>query len=237
MRRWAEGFLGRLGLGLRTPSPPYFSNVRADIAPLLPLQAHRIVDVGCGTGATLSWLRELYPEAYTIGVEGNADLRQELSQNADEVHIVDLAAEAPNFGEPDLMLFLDILEHLPAPADALKRLSAGLAPGGTIIVSLPNVAHLSVAVPLLFQGEFTYRDAGILDRTHLRFFVQKSAVQLLEEAGFSVTNALMTGLAGPRARMLDALTLHLMRTRLSKQFVMQGVRGQPPGAIRWEVAR
>lgn len=217
----------------------YYEHMRVEIAPLLPPTARRIVDVGCGSGATLAWLRGLYPSAHTIGLEGNGEVRAQLSLNASEVHILDLTGEAPDLGSPDLILFLDVLEHLPDPAATLSRLASQLAPGGAIIVSLPNVAHLSVALPLILKGEFKYTDEGILDRTHLKFFTQASALALMEDAGFQVDRGIMTGLDGPRARLLDAVTLHRLRPRLTKQFVMRGSRGKP-GATRrsigWSIA-
>jgi 2-polyprenyl-3-methyl-5-hydroxy-6-metoxy-1,4-benzoquinol methylase len=216
----------------------YYGHVRKEIAPLLPELASRIVDVGCGAGVTLTWLRSFYPAAHTVGLEGNAELKGELERNAHEAHIVDLTREMPDLGSPDLILFLDVLEHLPDPASVLKQFVAQLAQGGSVIVSVPNVAHLSVSVPLILRGEFTYRDAGILDRTHLRFFNRDSAVSLVRDAGLAVDQGLMAGINGPRARMIDALTFGSMRSRLAKQYIVRGVSGRSAtGAdVTWRLA-
>src|ERR1035438_6164605 len=127
----------------------YFSFVRTDIEPLLPPTASRIVDVGCGIGATSAWLKTRYPRARTVGLEGNGAVLEQLSANVDEARVVDLSGPAPDIGQADLILCLDVLEHLTAPEKLLSNLAAQLAPGGTVIVSLPNVAHLSVSLPLL----------------------------------------------------------------------------------------
>ncbi len=201
---------------------PYFHQVRTDIAPLLPVSARHIVDVGCGAGKTLAWLKRLYPQAYTVGLEGNASLSRELAVNTDKFHIVDLNGDLPNIGSPDLLLFLDVLEHLPDPEKLLKWFTADLAPGGTVIVSLPNIAHISVSIPLLLKGRFNYADAGILDRTHLRFFVRESAVALMSGAGLKVDRILESGLGGPKTRTLDLLTLGFFRQRLAKQYILAG---------------
>ncbi len=200
----------------------YFHHVRTDIAPLLPASANRIVDVGCGAGETLAWLKRVYPQAYLVGLEGNASVSPELAVNSDEFHIVDLNGDLPNIGSPDLLLFLDVLEHLPNPEKLLRQLSAELAPGGTVIVSLPNIAHYSVSIPLLLWGRFNYADAGILDRTHLRFFVRESAVALMNEAGLKVDKIIESGLRGPRTRTLDRLTFGLLRHRLAGQYILSG---------------
>jgi SAM-dependent methyltransferase len=218
--------------------PEYYSHTRSEILPLLPAAARCIVDVGCGAGSTLRWLRTVYPGAHMIGLEGHAAMRSAIGTNADEAHIVDLNGELPRFGQPDLMLFLDVLEHVTDPVAVLGRLTAQLVPGGTIIVSVPNVAHLSVALPLLLSGSFEYRDAGILDRTHLRFFVQRSAIALLHDAGFAVDRGLMTGFGGPRTRLLDRVTFGAMRRRLAKQYILRGTRAISTAAratIRWDV--
>lgn len=215
----------------------YHGRVRSEIREMLPPTASRIVDVGCGSGATLAWLRTRYPAAHTIGLEGAADQRNALSRNADEVHILDLNGPLPDLGAPDLMLFMDVLEHLVDPVGTLIRLTRGLAPNGVIIVSLPNVAHLSVSLPLLLRGRFAYEDAGILDRTHLRFFVLETAVELLNEAGFTVDDGLL-GIDGSKHMLADKLTMGRLRTRLAKQFVLRGVRseaGKQAAPVQWRL--
>ena len=216
----------------------YYEHVRSDIAGLLPAAASRIVDVGCGAGATLGWLRSRYPGAHTIGLEGNPAVREALLRNADEAYTLDLTtADLPDIGAPDLILFLDVLEHLPDPVTVLERISRTLAPGGSVIVSVPNVAHLSVALPLLLHGAFTYQDAGILDRTHMRFFVRESAVELLETAGLKVDGALWSGINGRKTRLLDAVTLGSQRAKLAKQLILRGRRdGGTGGGYTWGVA-
>jgi 2-polyprenyl-3-methyl-5-hydroxy-6-metoxy-1,4-benzoquinol methylase len=199
----------------------YYGNTRTDIASLLPARARRIVDVGCGAGATLRWLRSVYPEAHTIALEGNANLKGELTLNAGEAHIVDLNGEIPDLGSPDLMLFLDVLEHLPRPEEVLERFVAQLADGGTVIVSVPNVAHLSVSLPLLLKGEFTYRDAGILDRTHLRFFNMDSSVELMRAAGLIVDQKAVR-IYGRRDHLIDRLSFGALRSRLASQLLLRG---------------
>jgi SAM-dependent methyltransferase len=217
----------------------YYRFVRRDIDPILPKTANRILDVGAGVGATSRWLKARYANAYCIGLEGNRDLADELNRNVDEAHIVDLNGSLPNIGPADLILFLDVLEHLLQPERVLNQLTANLPPNGTVIVSLPNIAHLSVSVPLLFSGAFEYRDAGILDRTHLRFFTRRTAVGLLNSAGLVVTEGLRTGFSGPRTQLLDRVTLGTARDHLTKQYVMAGRRVFPKvlqGPIKWRLA-
>jgi 2-polyprenyl-3-methyl-5-hydroxy-6-metoxy-1,4-benzoquinol methylase len=216
----------------------YFRRVRHDIDQLLPASARRILDVGAGVGATSAWLKARYPGSTTIALEGNEAIRDELAGNVDEAVILDLNGPIPDVGAPDLVLCLDVLEHLMQPVEVLKRVTSTMADGGTVIVSVPNVAHVSVALPLLLQARFEYRDAGILDRTHLRFFDRRSAVALLNEAGFIVRRGIRLGFDGPRARLFDAVTRRTLRDHLTKQFVVAGIRAASArqGAVEWLTA-
>jgi len=67
----------------------------------------------------------------------------------------------------------------------LARVRGWIAPGGVLFVSLPNVANAAIRLSLL-AGRFEYADAGILDRTHLRFFTRRTARRLVEDAGFRI---------------------------------------------------
>jgi len=78
----------------------------------------------------------------------------------------------------DLILLLDILEHLSNPFEFFGKVASMLDRQGTILVSVPNIAHWSVRLPLLF-GLFEYANRGILDRTHLQFFTRRRFKQLL----------------------------------------------------------
>jgi hypothetical protein len=148
---------------------------------------------------------------------------------------LDLNQDIPELGRPDLILLLDVLEHLPDPVAVLKRFVAQLGEAGTVIVSLPNVAHLSVALPLLLRGQFTYRDAGILDRTHLRFFDMMSSVDLLTGAGLRVDRK-AARVAGRRDLLLDRISGGSARSRFAKQLLLRGRAGsEGPHASRWEL--
>jgi SAM-dependent methyltransferase len=204
----------------------YYRFVRSEIGPLLPPSATRVLDVGCGVGATAAWLKSKYPACRTVGLEGNPALLPVLSRNVDEPHIVDLNGSLPDVGAPDLVLLLDILEHLIDPRAALAHIVALMAENATVIVSLPNVAHLTVAMPLLLFGRFDYADAGILDRTHLHFFYRKSAVQLIKSAGLEVQKNLSNGLDGPRTRLLNRFTFGLIRDRLTRQYLFSATRSK-----------
>jgi 2-polyprenyl-3-methyl-5-hydroxy-6-metoxy-1,4-benzoquinol methylase len=202
------------------PVVGYYEHERNDILPLLPESASSILEVGAGVGATLRWIKTIYPHASTTGVELNAELQSQLANNADVAMIGRIEERFSELKSYDLILLLDVLEHLVEPLDTLRKLSTLLRPGGRVIVSLPNVAHLSISLPLLFGRRFSYTDAGILDRTHLKFFVEETAINLLNDANLVVTKGLVSGMHGPRSRLVFRLSFGLLLHYLTKQYIM-----------------
>lgn len=89
----------------------------------------------------------------------------------------------------DVVLCLDVLEHLIEPLDTLNRLKELLTPTGIVVASIPNVTHAAVRLQLL-DGSFTYTDTGLLDRTHVRFFDRTEVEKLFDDAGLTVTEQL-----------------------------------------------
>jgi 2-polyprenyl-3-methyl-5-hydroxy-6-metoxy-1,4-benzoquinol methylase len=101
------------------------------------------------------------------------------------------------------VVFADVLEHLPDPVRVLRNVHSLLNPGARVVISVPNVAHLSVRAQLFF-GRFQYSTRGILDRTHLRFFTRRTALELLTESGFTIQHT--TASAVPLELVWPALT-------------------------------
>jgi glycosyltransferase involved in cell wall biosynthesis len=89
------------------------------------------------------------------------------------------------------VLLLDILEHLIEPEKLLRQCPEVLEPAGQIIISVPNVANITVRLMLLV-GQFNYTARGILDRTHVRFFTRKTARRFVEENGFTILEERLT---------------------------------------------
>lgn len=109
-----------------------------------------------------------------------------------EVIVADLEEALPTMEGPfDAIVCGDVLEHLSDPLPALVALKGKLAPGGILVISVPNVAHLWVRLSLL-AGRFDYADRGILDRTHLRFFTRRTFLEFLRQAGLAVDELAVT---------------------------------------------
>jgi SAM-dependent methyltransferase len=160
----------------------YFANARTDIRPLIPQGAQRVLELGCGTGATVRMIRAERDVNYAVGF----DLDPGAAIKAEEVFDRVITGNVETMELPNelfnLILALDVLEHLVDPWRMVERLKGILAPGGTIIASIPNVAHYSVCRELLL-GRWNYVSQGLMDRTHLRFFTEKTAMELMTPPG------------------------------------------------------
>jgi len=148
----------------------------------------RVLDVGCATG----FLGEaLAAQGCTVtGVESDPQAALKARAHLDEVVEADLNATAiadlfPG-REFDAIVFGDVLEHLMDPDAVLGSAVKLLAAGGIVVMSIPNVAHGSLRLALL-QGRWDYRETGLLDRTHRRFFTREAVARMVAEAGLHIT--------------------------------------------------
>ena len=151
----------------------------------------RLLDLGAAGGHQGRAVRDRC--AYLAGVEPDASLPASCRQGYDEWRATDAVSCGPWNRPFDVVVCADVLEHLPRPEDLLGRISGWLRPGGLLLVSLPNVANITVRAALL-AGRFPYADRGILDRTHLRFYTRSSARALIESAAFLVRDIQATAM-------------------------------------------
>lgn len=91
----------------------------------------------------------------------------------------------------DYIIFADVLEHLRDPLIVLQKAKLLLKEVGTVLISVPNIAHNSVAINLL-MNKFEYTDIGLLDSTHIHFFTKESLEKMVREAGFYPSKKMAT---------------------------------------------
>jgi O-antigen biosynthesis protein len=149
-----------------------------------------VLDVGCWSGSAGAFLQRERDVAID-GVEPDLAMADRAALHYRRVHrsTIERALDeliADRSHSYDSLLFLDVLEHLVDPRQVLEASRELLRPGGRALVSIPNVAHWSLRWELL-KGSWRYRDNGLLDRTHLRFFTRASALELAHDAGWAVS--------------------------------------------------
>lgn len=168
-------------------APAYYSHPRPEVRRLLPGSVRRVLDVGCAAGALGAALKAERPGLEVFGIEPTARAALWASKRLDGVLHGDAATVELPFPEAyfDCLVFADSLEHMSASDQVLRRLLSYLQPGGYVVLSVPNIRHYDISGPLLRDGTFTYQDAGILDRTHLRFYTYRELETLLEDMGLN----------------------------------------------------
>ncbi|WP_125141503.1 class I SAM-dependent methyltransferase [Clostridium transplantifaecale] len=145
-----------------------------------------VLEVGCACGSTLIELNRRFPNAALYGIEtdeGAASIAAHFANISNE-NIENFSLNYPN-DFFDYIIFGDVLEHLKEPGKVLDTVKTYLRKDGWILASIPNVMHISVLRPLL-NGFWTYENAGILDRTHLKFFTYQEILRLFQDEGYLI---------------------------------------------------
>jgi 2-polyprenyl-3-methyl-5-hydroxy-6-metoxy-1,4-benzoquinol methylase len=152
-----------------------------------------VLDVGCGEGFFAERLQQIGNRITGIDALPEPERRASFDRyiQADLEQGIDQAAVELEDAVFDKILLLDILEHLRTPEKLLRRCRSLLKPNGHLVVSVPNVANISVRLMLL-SGYFHYTERGILDKTHVRFFTRRTARELLESNGYRIMEQKMT---------------------------------------------
>jgi 2-polyprenyl-3-methyl-5-hydroxy-6-metoxy-1,4-benzoquinol methylase len=168
---------------------PSYIGAREDVLGLIDRPPESVLDVGCATGKNGELLRHRYGSQVT-GIEFDSGMASLARDKLFAVHLADLnktsLSELLPSARYDLIVFGDVLEHLIDPWTTLSQARSLLKDGGTILTSLPNVGHYSTLLSLLLFRRWPYRERGIHDRTHLRFFTRRNLLELYAQAGLTM---------------------------------------------------
>ncbi len=180
----------------------------------------KVLDVGCGPGVVASALAARGCSVWGVDADpAAADVARPHCQRVvvADLESFDFAAAFPE--RFDVVLALDVLEHLRNPGEVLRRLAAVLAPQARLLASIPNVAHGAVRLALL-SGAFRYTDTGLLDRDHIRFFDETAVQSLFRDAGYSIQSQTRI------VRGIDQTETRLDLTKYPEQLVAE-LRSDP----------
>ena len=171
----------------------YTNSGNDDVLRLIKKPSSRILDVGCGGGSLGKILTENghLVDGITISKE-EYNLASEFLNN---VYLYNLETGLPENlldSQYDYVICSHVLEHIVYPEKLLKDIYCVLKPGGYLVVALPNVMHYNSRLKLM-AGNFNYKDAGIWDYTHVKWYTFSSAQKLLTDSGFLIELATVTG--------------------------------------------
>lgn len=200
--------------------PSYYANARSEISPLLPGGATSVLEIGCSEGNTLAWLQSDKGYSRCCGIEQVVEVANRAASKGLDVVAADIENESVPFDDGfDLVLCLDVLEHLNDPWTVLSRLRSSIRPGGCLIASIPNVCHVSVLGGLVWRDAWRYEDSGILDRTHLRFFTGSTMRELVRGAKLELLQQIPR-IPRKTHRRLNVLTLGLLSRFFTLQYLL-----------------
>jgi 2-polyprenyl-3-methyl-5-hydroxy-6-metoxy-1,4-benzoquinol methylase len=156
---------------------------RAEMLGLLPERYRTVLEIGCDEG---DFAARLPGEVW--GVEPQAEAATIAAGRLHRVLVGTFEATRGELPENyfDVVVCNDVIEHMVDHDTFLREIRAYIAPGGVLIGSVPNMRHYRALFELLVLRDWHYRDSGVLDRTHLRWFTARSLRRSLTRAGFTI---------------------------------------------------
>ncbi len=147
-----------------------------------------VLEFGCAAGRFTKHLKEqMQCKVHIVEIEREAfDLAMAFAEDGICCDIMSFEWERYFAGmQFDYIMFADVLEHLPNPDAVLKKVKPFLAPHGEVLISIPNIGHKDILIGL-YQNQFTYRNLGLLDNTHVHFWGYHDLPDFAEKNGFAI---------------------------------------------------
>ena len=219
----------------------YFSHKQSQLLGLIPEKGvNRVLSLGCGYGFTEYELLKQNIEVWAI--EKNEIAAIEAEKRVSKIIIGDVSEVINRCPDKyfDCLMLPDILEHLVDPLGTLRGYLNKLREGGIVIASLPNVRFFGIVIPLVIFGRWDYKEEGVLDNTHLRFFTKKTIKELFVKAGcYNViirpryrvpeSNCLKT-----IAKVIQIIVFKIpfLKDFFAKQYLVSALRSNAPSLYR-----
>lgn len=214
------------------PARIYFAQSRPEVARFLPAACKNVLEIGCGQGR---FAKHLSVRQSYWGVEPDPEAARVARTTLN--HVIDGTFDSAYSSLPsgffDLVICNDVIEHMPDHERFFDDIRTRMTRDGVIVGSIPNVRFLPHLIELVLHKDWDYGDAGILDRTHLRFFTARSFLRTVQDHGFAVEafagiNSITAGptlLGRLRWRTtLGALQLLTLRCQGDARFMQFGFR-------------
>ncbi|HYS53161.1 MAG TPA: class I SAM-dependent methyltransferase [Thermoanaerobaculia bacterium] len=189
---------------------------REDLLARIGTDAKQILEFGCGE-APLGAALKARQKCRVVGIELDPKAAAIARKRIDDVYCGDARDIVSLMKEKfDWIIGGDIVEHLDEPWSFLAELRHVSAPGGHLLLSIPNVAHASVISDLL-QGRFDYVYMGLTCVGHLRFFTRRSIEEMMTIAGWTIIDMVPQQVVATRGRDELIAALSSTRLRISKE--------------------
>ncbi|HTR58443.1 MAG TPA: methyltransferase domain-containing protein [Casimicrobiaceae bacterium] len=197
-----------VGCNIPVKQTPVHEQHNPDLLALMPTDSRRLVEVGCSSGALAREFKSINPNCHYTGIEIDPEYAQLSRRHCDvavNASIEDLSDASFNELLPvDCWIFGDTLEHLRDPWSILSKIRSGATDGTSIVACIPNSQHWSLQARLNCGG-LRYEDAGLLDRTHLRFFTRTTIIEMFHSTGFTIAEGKSRVFEGPTQAIVEAI--------------------------------
>lgn len=207
----------------------YYGTTRLELLKFVAKPVEKVLEIGCGTGATLAELKRLGAH-FVCGCEINPEAAALASARPeiDRVFIGDAESTVVQLADAsfDLVIASHALEHLLDPWQMTQQIHRVLRHRGQLIGTIPNVRHISVVIPLVVAGRWTYAKSGIMDWTHIRFFTRAEIRLMLQQAGFNSIR-IESSVNGPLSTLLSRLSFGLLNGFASNEYHFSGENLDP----------
>lgn len=170
----------------------YSNKGNLDVLALVTPGEKKILDLGCGAGDNAKALIEL---GYTVdGITLSDEEAAIVKKIVRNVFVFNLENGLPEALKEkyDVVILSHVLEHICYPGKLLQDIKKIVHSGSRIIIALPNIMNYKSRIQLML-GNFDYKDAGVWDYTHFRWYTFKSAKQLMKENGYEIVYADVAG--------------------------------------------
>jgi len=207
---------------MRYEKPIEYYKTRTELIDMLPFIKGRYLEIGCGDGGTLAYLKTK-GASYVAGIDISKKAIDMASQKfLDFVLCVDVEKDILPFkeGEFDGIIFADVLEHLYNPWDTTKKIAKYLKDDGYMLLSIPNIKNYHILRRLIFHDEWSYSEWGILDNSHIRFFTLKEIINVLDYAGLNMIDLKLNASVGGIFKIVNTILCNKLDSFTVSQYYL-----------------
>lgn len=165
----------------------YYNQKRLEMLAYIPLDCKIILDVGCGEGYFGEELQRKN-KAKVWGIEVINKIAKQAEKKLHKVLQGDISKIMISLPKSyfDCIIFNDVLEHMVDPYTILEKSKKLLKKDGIVVCSIPNIRYYEILKEIILHKQWKYREQGILDKGHLRFFTKRSMTEMFEELGYEI---------------------------------------------------
>jgi len=155
-----------------------------------------VLELGCGNGRNLAVFKEYAHDVF--GIDGLQDAVNECALKGIPAQVHNLANLINLEGKWDLIMIIDVLEHLENPQDLLMNVRSLMSDDDVLLINVPNHFTLQGRIRILFgsgiDSERFFPESPEWNYPHLRFFTHRGVKQLLKSSGFELNKDYSTEL-------------------------------------------